>query len=317
MVLKIVVILVLPLQQVATPLVVRKILDLKQQSPSIFAWEIREQLLAQGVCDTASIPSVSSINRILRNATACPQPAFGSEGYPQTLGLDLLSRQFGMALGPGTRLASMGVPVSVPNMLSVTPGMLADSRSSFRGEGGGGMLTEVSSRMSSLSSPGGTMTLLGGGVPGLLNLNPYPSNWYPHLNLSIPGLSYPRLVQPLVVEEEEPSHNDSNVCSNSDLDREICSRQRESEGGSDVEDTKRSRLGNESGAEKGMERHRGRGKDDKANVRDDDKEEREIAAITASGGSMGKCKRKGPGIIISRYVNYLTLAKFGFKIFFK
>ena len=34
----------------------------------MFAWEIREQLLAHRVCDPASIPSVSSINRILRNA---------------------------------------------------------------------------------------------------------------------------------------------------------------------------------------------------------------------------------------------------------
>ena len=34
----------------------------------MFAWEIREQLLGGRVCDPASIPSVSSINRILRNA---------------------------------------------------------------------------------------------------------------------------------------------------------------------------------------------------------------------------------------------------------
>ncbi|ESO85236.1 hypothetical protein LOTGIDRAFT_99097, partial [Lottia gigantea] len=56
-------------KQVATPLVVRKILELKQQNPSIFAWEIRDQLLAQTVCDDNTIPSVSSINRILRNAS--------------------------------------------------------------------------------------------------------------------------------------------------------------------------------------------------------------------------------------------------------
>ena len=46
----------------------------------MFAWEIREQLLSQRVCDPASIPSVSSINRILRQfhfillylASCCP-----------------------------------------------------------------------------------------------------------------------------------------------------------------------------------------------------------------------------------------------------
>ena len=31
--------------------------------PGMFAWEIRDQLLSQRVCDPASIPSVSSINR--------------------------------------------------------------------------------------------------------------------------------------------------------------------------------------------------------------------------------------------------------------
>ena len=34
----------------------------------MFAWEIRDQLLGQRICDPNSIPSVSSINRILRNA---------------------------------------------------------------------------------------------------------------------------------------------------------------------------------------------------------------------------------------------------------
>ena len=55
--------------QVATPMVVRKILAFKQSNPSIFAWEIRDQLLAQGICDEQTIPSVSSINRILRNSS--------------------------------------------------------------------------------------------------------------------------------------------------------------------------------------------------------------------------------------------------------
>ena len=41
---------------------------MKSENPALFAWEIRDQLLGQRICDPNSIPSVSSINRILRNA---------------------------------------------------------------------------------------------------------------------------------------------------------------------------------------------------------------------------------------------------------
>ena len=46
----------------------KRILRLKSENPALFAWEIRDQLLGQRICDPNSIPSVSSINRILRNA---------------------------------------------------------------------------------------------------------------------------------------------------------------------------------------------------------------------------------------------------------
>ena len=49
--------------KVATPKVVDKIADYKRQNPTMFAWEIRDRLLAEGVCDNDSVPSVSSINR--------------------------------------------------------------------------------------------------------------------------------------------------------------------------------------------------------------------------------------------------------------
>ncbi|EDO39750.1 predicted protein [Nematostella vectensis] len=56
--------------KVATPKVVSKILEYKDKNPCIFAWEIRNNLLADGVCDKTNVPSVSSINRILRNSAA-------------------------------------------------------------------------------------------------------------------------------------------------------------------------------------------------------------------------------------------------------
>ncbi|XP_041486034.1 paired box protein Pax-2a-like isoform X2 [Lytechinus variegatus] len=53
--------------KVATPKVVSKIADYKRQNPTMFAWEIRDRLLAEGVCEKDNVPSVSSINRIVRN----------------------------------------------------------------------------------------------------------------------------------------------------------------------------------------------------------------------------------------------------------
>lgn len=49
--------------KVATPKVVEKIAEYKRQNPTMFAWEIRDRLLAEGVCDGDTVPSVSSINR--------------------------------------------------------------------------------------------------------------------------------------------------------------------------------------------------------------------------------------------------------------
>jgi len=53
--------------RVSTPLVISKIKQYKRENASLFAWEIRERLLCDGVCSRDSLPSVSSINRILRN----------------------------------------------------------------------------------------------------------------------------------------------------------------------------------------------------------------------------------------------------------
>lgn len=53
--------------RVTTPKVVNYIRELKQRDPGIFAWEIRDRLLSEGICDKTNVPSVSSISRILRN----------------------------------------------------------------------------------------------------------------------------------------------------------------------------------------------------------------------------------------------------------
>ena len=48
--------------RVATPGVVNKISDYKRECPSIFAWEIRDRLLSEGVCNADNVPSVSIKN---------------------------------------------------------------------------------------------------------------------------------------------------------------------------------------------------------------------------------------------------------------
>ena len=49
--------------KVATPLVVDAIAKYKRENPPMFAWEIRDRLLAERVCSQENVPSVSSINR--------------------------------------------------------------------------------------------------------------------------------------------------------------------------------------------------------------------------------------------------------------
>jgi len=53
--------------KVATPLVVDSIAKYKRENPTMFAWEIREKLVTDGICPQDGVPSVSSINRIVRN----------------------------------------------------------------------------------------------------------------------------------------------------------------------------------------------------------------------------------------------------------
>ena len=46
---------------------------MQNESPGIFSWEIREKLLKEGIIDRPSVPSVSSISRILRSYGAKQQ----------------------------------------------------------------------------------------------------------------------------------------------------------------------------------------------------------------------------------------------------
>lgn len=78
--------------KVATPPVVAKIASYKRQNPTMFAWEIRDRLLAEGVCANENVPSVSSINRIVRNKIAEKRPSVsGPEHGPLNTQLNSIS----------------------------------------------------------------------------------------------------------------------------------------------------------------------------------------------------------------------------------
>nr|BBD75270.1 pax3/7B protein [Parasteatoda tepidariorum] len=54
--------------RVATPEVEKKIEEYKRDNPGIFSWEIKDRLVKDGICDKESVPSVSSISRVLRGS---------------------------------------------------------------------------------------------------------------------------------------------------------------------------------------------------------------------------------------------------------
>ncbi|XP_034029015.1 paired box protein Pax-7-like isoform X1 [Thalassophryne amazonica] len=52
-------------RQVAAPDVENRIEEYKRENPGMFSWEIRDRLLKDGLCDRNTVPSVSSISRVL------------------------------------------------------------------------------------------------------------------------------------------------------------------------------------------------------------------------------------------------------------
>uniref|UniRef100_A0ABM5GDC7 Paired box protein Pax-1 n=1 Tax=Pogona vitticeps TaxID=103695 RepID=A0ABM5GDC7_9SAUR len=131
--------------RVTTPNVVKHIRDYKQGDPGIFAWEIRDRLLADGVCDKYNVPSVSSISRILRNkignlsqpggpydggsggSSGCKQPAPQPTlpynhiyQYPYPSAVSATGTKLGSHPGGPVSAAHVSLPRSWPSAHSVT-----------------------------------------------------------------------------------------------------------------------------------------------------------------------------------------------------
>lgn len=65
--------------KVATSNVIESITSYKIRNPNMFAWEIREKLITDGVCSNDKAPSVSSINRIVRSKQKVTQKSGANE----------------------------------------------------------------------------------------------------------------------------------------------------------------------------------------------------------------------------------------------
>ncbi|XP_046831495.1 paired box protein Pax-9-like isoform X3 [Vespa crabro] len=106
-----------------------------KEQPTMFAWEIREQLARQGACDPQSLPSVSSVNRILRGGGLhTDHPGIegsSSTGYASQISSNVASRESLMrtdyqlfypgALGPlqiSTSSGNNGTPSWNPSFYS-------------------------------------------------------------------------------------------------------------------------------------------------------------------------------------------------------
>ncbi|NWZ25493.1 PAX4 protein, partial [Asarcornis scutulata] len=105
----------------ATPEVVARIAQLKREQPALFAWEIRQQLHAEGVCASDRTPSVSSFSLSVPAAPPLTPPSL-----PPPLGC-CSPPEAGTAAAPGTQRPPRGSTSS----RQLPPGTQQRSRTVF------------------------------------------------------------------------------------------------------------------------------------------------------------------------------------------
>ena len=120
--------------KVATPHVVDAIAKYKRENPTMFAWEIRERLVSDAVCPQDGVPSVSSINRIVRNKVVekvCKSEYMDeveAMGHEMTDTKKLMSSSYSINGILGQSQANIPLPVGVKRKWSAEEG---DKSSAF------------------------------------------------------------------------------------------------------------------------------------------------------------------------------------------
>ncbi|NXU56894.1 PAX9 protein, partial [Turnix velox] len=114
--------------RVTTPTVVKHIRTYKQRDPGIFAWEIRDRLLADGVCDKYNVPSVSSISRILRNKIGNLSQQGHYESYKQHQPPPQPALPYNHIYSYPSPIAAAGAKVPTPPGVPAIPSTMAMPR---------------------------------------------------------------------------------------------------------------------------------------------------------------------------------------------
>ncbi|XP_067659523.1 uncharacterized protein [Haliotis asinina] len=115
--------------KVTTPDVVSRVRQYKAENPQMFAWEIRQKLIADGICTEKNIPSISSINRIIRDKAILHRRGYdnyddGDPSLAEDISVDTETMQRLMVQMPGIPSASSFPPAAIASkdVKSESPG---------------------------------------------------------------------------------------------------------------------------------------------------------------------------------------------------
>ncbi|KAK2163564.1 hypothetical protein LSH36_77g02048 [Paralvinella palmiformis] len=129
--------------KVTTPDVVNRVRLYKMDNPQMFAWEIRQRLLEEGVCTEKNIPSISSINRIIRDKSLVQRRGYHLSEDGQQILLyedDDTSSDVSTEQNDTATDLSQGSPIDASNRDSGTGTKLLQDMARIAQQQGGGMV---------------------------------------------------------------------------------------------------------------------------------------------------------------------------------